>query len=87
MDFNNLMEYQRMLQKRLRKEQQRDKKIELLSIINQLTSGPRNMVQVEQILVEANSRGFTNQETREIIDKLIEENIIFESSPGYIKKR
>ena len=87
MDFNNLMEYQKMLQKRLKKEQQRDKKIELISIINQLTSGPKNMVQMEQILVEANSRGFTSDETRNLVDNLIEENIIFESSPGYIKKR
>jgi DNA replicative helicase MCM subunit Mcm2 (Cdc46/Mcm family) len=87
MDFNNLMEYQKMLQKRLKKEQQRDKKIELISVINQLTSGPKNIVQTEQIIIEANSRGFTTQETRDIIDKLIKENIIFETSPGYIKKR
>ena len=87
MDFNNMMEYQNMVMKRLRKEQQTDKKIELLSIINQLTSGPRNMVQTEQILIEANARGFTNEETEKLLDKLIEDNIIYESSSGYIKKR
>lgn len=87
MEFDNLMEYQKMLRNRLRTEQQTDKKIELLSIINQLTSGPRNMVQIEQVLIEASSQGFSNDETRDLIDKLIEENIIYESSSGFIKKR
>lgn len=87
MEFNNLMEYQKMIRKNLRTEQNTDRKIDLLSIINQLTSGPKNIVQVEQIILEANSRGFTADETRAIIDNLIEENIIFESSPGLIKKK
>jgi len=81
------MQYQNMIQKRLRTEQQLDKKIDLLSIINQLTMGPKNIVQKEQIIVEAVSRGFTEKEVDELIDKLIEENIIYESSPGYIKKK
>ncbi|MBT3720078.1 hypothetical protein HN789_05040 [archaeon] len=87
MDFDNLMEYQKRLQERLRTEQQTDKKIELLSIINQLSSGPKNIVQVEQILVESASRGYTTDQTRKFIDQLIKENIIYESSPGFIKKR
>jgi len=76
-----------MLQKRLRKEQQVDKKIELLSIINHLTSGPKNIVQKEQILVEAQSRGFRADEVDIYLEKLIKENIIYESSPGYLKKK
>lgn len=87
MEFDNLMEYQKMIRKNLRTEQTTDRKIDLLSIINQLTSGPKNIVQVEQIIIEATSRGFTAEETRNIVDNLIEENIIFESSPGLIKKR
>ena len=87
MEFDNLMEYQKMIRKNLRTEQTTDRKIDLLSIINQLTSGPKNIVQVEQIIIEATSRGFTAEETRNIVDILIEENIIFESSPGLIKKR
>jgi len=87
MDFKKLMEYQSMLQKRLRKEQQVDKKIELLSIVNHLTSGPRNIVQKEQVIVEATSRGFTADEVDIYLDRLIKENIIYESSPGYLKKK
>ena len=81
------MEYQNMVQNRLRSEQQMDKKIDLLSIINQLTMGPRNIVQKEQIILEAVSRGLSEDEIDDLLDKLIKENIIYESSPGYIKKR
>ncbi len=87
MDFDKLMEYQNLLQQRLRKEQQVDKKIELLTIINHLTMGPKNIVQKEQIMIEAVSRGFSESEVDKLLDQLIKENIIYESSPGYIKKR
>ncbi|MFH2020877.1 MAG: hypothetical protein ABIJ34_05655 [archaeon] len=87
MDFDKLMQYQNMLQQNLRREQIVDKKIDILSIINQLTSGPRNIVQTEQVIVEATARGFSEEEVNDMIEKLIEENLIYESSPGYIKKR
>jgi hypothetical protein len=87
MDFKKLMEYQNMMQQRLRTEQQVDKKIELLTIINHLTIGPRNIVQKEQIMIEATSRGFSEKEVDDLLDVLVKENIVFESPPGYIKKR
>ena len=87
LDFDKLMEYQNLLQQRSRKEQQVDKKIELLTIINHLTMGPKNIVQKEQIMIEAVSRGFSEVEVDNLLDQLIKENIIYESSPGYIKKR
>jgi DNA replicative helicase MCM subunit Mcm2 (Cdc46/Mcm family) len=87
MEFDKLLEYQNMVHNRLRNEQQMDKKIELLTIINQLTVGPKNIVQKEQIIVEALSRGFTEEEIDKLLDKLIEDKIIYEDSPGYIKKK
>lgn len=87
MEFDKLMDYQNMVQQRLRQEQQQDRKIDLLSIINQLTQGPKNMVQKEQVIVEATSRGISEEEIHKLIQKLIDENIIYEDSPGYIKKR
>ncbi|NTV23130.1 MAG: hypothetical protein HGA85_02005 [Nanoarchaeota archaeon] len=87
MDFNRLVSYQNMLQKSLRKEQSEDRKIDFLTIINQLTFGPKNIVQKEEILLEAQVQGFTEKEVDSLISELIKENIIYESSPGYIKKR
>ncbi len=87
MDVKELLAYQNMLQKSLRKEEQTDKKIELLTIINHLTFGPRNIVQKEQIIIEAINHGFTEKEVDQYLHELIKENIIYESSPGFIKKK
>jgi DNA replicative helicase MCM subunit Mcm2 (Cdc46/Mcm family) len=87
LNFKELQERQRFLQKQVRKEQLIDRKIELLSIINQLTAGPRNIVQREHIIIEASMQGFTEKEVDELIDQLTKEEIIYVSSPGYIKKR
>ena len=81
------MEYQNILQQKLKQEQKVDRTIEFLSLINQLTSGPKNIVQKEQVMIVAKSSGFKDDETEELIEKLITEKIIFESSPGYLKKR
>ncbi len=87
MDFDKLVEYQNMLQKRLKKEEQQDKKIAVLSLINQLTTGPKNIVQKEQVILEAVSRGFTEDEVSRILEQLVKDNIIYESSPGFFKKK
>ena len=68
-DFDKLMEYQNILQNNLLKEAQVDKKLELLTIINQLTAGPKNIVQKEMIIIEATQRGLSEAE----IDKQIEQ--------------
>ncbi|MEM4397294.1 MAG: hypothetical protein QW757_01560 [Candidatus Woesearchaeota archaeon] len=87
MDVDELLAYQNMLQKSLRKEVQIDRKIELLTIINHLTFGPKNLVQKELIIIEAQNRGFSEKETNKYLSELIKENIIYEPFPGYIKKR
>ncbi|MBN2423198.1 hypothetical protein JXB41_08300 [Candidatus Woesearchaeota archaeon] len=86
-DFEKLKKYQSFLQKSIIKERQIDKKIELITIINHLTAGPKNLVQKEQIIIEANSRGFSDDEIEKLIQELKRDNIIYETSPGYIKKR
>ncbi|MBN1503127.1 hypothetical protein JW930_06280 [Candidatus Woesearchaeota archaeon] len=87
LDFDELIKYQRFLQKALKKEQRLDNKIELLSIINRLTAGPRNIVQKEQIMIEAVAAGFREEDVEKLLEQLIREKIIYESTPGYIKKR
>ena len=87
MDFKNLIEYQNFMQGQLKKEQLEEKKIEFLSIINQLTIGPKNLVQKEQILIEAQERGFSEKEVDSLLKILKVDNIIYEPSPGYIKKK
>ena len=86
-DFDKLLEYQALLQNSILSESKIDRKIELMSIINQLTAGPGNLVQKEHIILEATSRGFSEDEVDTLIQALVSENIIYESSPGFIKKK
>jgi DNA replicative helicase MCM subunit Mcm2 (Cdc46/Mcm family) len=85
-DFDELMGFQNLLQKKVRREDYIDRKIDLLSIINQLTVGPKNLVQREQLILEATTRGFSEAEIEKIMEDLIKDKIIYESSPGFIKK-
>ncbi len=87
MDFDNLKDYQNLVRKSVIGERRLDRKIDLMTIINMLTAGPKEMVQKEHIIVEATSRGFREEEVQNLLAKLEEENIIFEAMPGYIKKR
>jgi DNA replicative helicase MCM subunit Mcm2 (Cdc46/Mcm family) len=86
MDIKSLIEYQNMLQQKIRQEQKVDRKIDLLSIINQLTSGPNERVQKEQLLIEAVAQGFSEREIEEHLKKLISEGIITENT-GFLRKR
>lgn len=86
MDIKSLIEYQNMLQQKIRQEQKTDRKIEILSIINQLTSGPNERVQKEQLIIEASQQGFSEKEIDEHLKRLIAEGIIIENN-GFLKKR
>jgi hypothetical protein len=87
MDIDRLIAYQNMVQKSLRTEEKLDRKLDLLTIINHLTFGPKNIVQKEMIIIEAQTRGFSENDIDVLLNELIKENIIFEPTPGFIKKR
>jgi hypothetical protein len=85
-NFDELMRLQHQIQRGLLREQRTDLKIEVISIINVLTSGRRETVQKEAIFIEAAHRGFDHDEVGNLIEELIKDKIIFEPSLGYIKK-
>ncbi len=86
-NFNELMKIQNQIQKGLLREQELDNKISVLSLINELTSGPKETVQKESLIIEAANKGISEEDLNKEIDKLEKDNIIFEPNPGYIKKR
>lgn len=86
-NFNELMKIQNQIQKGLLREQELDNKISVLSLINELTSGPKETVQKESLIIEASNKGISEEDLNKEIEKLEKDNIIFEPNPGYIKKR
>jgi hypothetical protein len=85
-NFDELVRFQQQIQKGLLREQRTDLKIEVISIINVLTSGRRETVQKEAVFIESKNRGFNHEEVANLIEELIKDKIIFEPALGYIKK-
>jgi hypothetical protein len=85
-NFDELVRYQQQIQRGLLREQRTDLKIEVISIINVLTSGRKETVQKEAVFIESTNRGFNHDEVANLIEELIKDKIIFEPMLGYIKK-
>ncbi len=86
-NFDELVKIQNQIRQKLIKEESTDKKITILSLINELTSGPKEIVQKESLIIEATKRGISEDDVDKIIEQLKKDNVIFESKPGYIEKR
>ena len=86
MDFDKLMEYQNLVQNRLRSELNLDRKISFISLINQLT--PQNKaIQKEKIMIIAKEKGYESSEVSILLDALLKEKILVEPMPGYIQRK
>lgn len=77
-DFDELMRVQRLTAGRLRTENELDRKVTLLSLIQGLNPDRRGRILTEQIRVEANHRGFSADEVDSLLDSLEED--------GYLKR-
>jgi DNA replicative helicase MCM subunit Mcm2 (Cdc46/Mcm family) len=86
-NFNELLKIQNQIRAGLKREEAMDNKIKVLSIINELTSGPKETMQKELLIIETNNRGISEQDVEKILIQLEKDNVIFEPSPGHIKKR
>jgi len=86
-NFNELIKIQNQIRQGLLREQELDKRVSVLSLINELTSGPKESVQKESLIVEAANKGISEEDLNKEIEKLEKDNIIFEPKPGFIKKK
>ncbi|MBD3208986.1 hypothetical protein GF367_01025 [Candidatus Woesearchaeota archaeon] len=85
-DFNELLKIQRMMASRIIQETTVDNKIKLLDLINRLVTDRNKKAQKETIIVEAQAEGFSETETLRLIEELLEDNLIIEPEPGYLKR-
>lgn len=68
--FDELMRVQRSMASRLRQENELDRKVKLLSIIQGLNPDRKGRILTEQIVVEAVSEGFTEGDVESLLDEL-----------------
>lgn len=76
--FEELMKVQRSMASRLHVENELDKKVDLLSLIQSLVPDRRGRILMESIVVEARQEGFSEEEVDRLLDAL--------QSDGYLKR-
>lgn len=86
-EFEELLNIQRRMQSKLNQEREMDQSLDILAIINEMAPYPDQRIQKESLMYEAQSRGFSYDETEMILDKLIRDRILFEPEPGFIQRR
>ncbi len=77
-DFDELMRVQRATASRLRTENEMDRKVKLMAIVQGLNPDRRGRILTESIMVEARNEGFSDDESDRLLDSLEED--------GYLKK-
>ena len=86
-EFDKLLDMQRKMQSRIAKEQEMDNTIDVLQIINEMAPHADQIIQIEEIFLEAQMRGFPYNETENIIEKLVKDRVLFKPSPGFVQRR
>jgi len=69
-EFDELMRVQRNMATRLRSENELDRKVKLLSVIQGLNADKKGRILTEQIVVEARDQGFSESEVDALLDEL-----------------
>ncbi len=85
-EFDDLMKIQNQIRQGLLREQKENITLTIMSIISELTSGPNGIVQLESIIIEASNRGIGEEEVMKNINQLKRDRVIYETSPGFLKK-
>lgn len=85
-DFEELLRIQRSMAGRIIQESDTDRKLQMMDIINVLVTQRNKRIQVEQIIVEANHNGFSEEEALRVIDELLDLGFLKQSEQGFIQR-
>jgi hypothetical protein len=75
-EFDDLMRVQRSMAGRLRQENEMDRKVKLMSLIQGMRADRRGRILLESIMVEASTEGFPDDETDRLLDSLQEDGFL-----------
>ncbi|MBU0665860.1 MAG: hypothetical protein ABIC91_03165 [Nanoarchaeota archaeon] len=84
-DFDRLMEIQRMTASSILRESEVDNKIKILDILNNLSMRKGAKIQVEAVILEAGLEGLAESEVLSTIDALKHDSLIIEPEVGYVQ--
>ncbi len=75
-DFQEIMRVQQMMSRRLMQEQQDNRKIDIINIVNELTDGGKKRTQVEAVIIEARANDITESQVIKLLDELVTDHVI-----------
>ena len=84
-DFDRLMEVQRMTASLIRQEAEVDNKIKIIEIVTDLSASRNGKVQVEEVLIEADIQGLSEEEVLATIDSLKRDGLVQEPEVGFVQ--
>jgi DNA replicative helicase MCM subunit Mcm2 (Cdc46/Mcm family) len=84
-DFQEIMRMQQMMSQRIMREQTVNRKVDVLTIINDMAKGSKKQLQVESIVIEAGYNGIEENDVMRILDELADDKLISFSGTGYIR--
>ena len=85
-NFDELMKIQQQMAGRIMQENETDRKLELMDIINSLTTVRRPKIQVELVIIEAQNHGMTEEQAITTIDELLDFGFITQPEEGFLKR-
>ncbi|MFP4567993.1 MAG: hypothetical protein ACLFN8_03540 [Candidatus Woesearchaeota archaeon] len=84
-DFDDLLRIQRMMASKIMNESTVDSKIKLMELLREMTGSKNKRLQVEEVIIEAQANGFSENETLRILEELLKDKFINSPEDGYIK--
>lgn len=83
--FEEILRIQQAMSQRIMAEQQVDRKIDLLDIVNELTDAGRRPVQTEAVLIEASLRGIPERDAISVLDSLERDRLVLRKD-GFVER-
>lgn len=83
-EFDELLRIQRQIANNLSREREMELKIEILTLLNSLTTGKKKKIQKEALIIEATNQGIGENEVEGTLALLKSDGLIKEKD-GYIE--
>ncbi len=84
-DFDDLLKIQRMMASKIVEESSVDSKIKLMDLLREMAGSKNKKIQVEEIIIESQTQGFSESETLRLLEELLKDGFISSPEDGFVK--
>jgi len=84
--FDELMNLQRQMARRIVEESNDDLKLKVMDIVNEFAGNANKKVQIEQVIVEASIQGIQENNCIKVLDDLVDIGFLVRPEDGFVKR-